>query len=65
MSNEQLQSDEFRKLREIVRVNGVDAWDLGYQGVFSPSEIDRAVNEILKRYGYAKAEKLIKTLKKR
>lgn len=56
---------QYIELREIVRKNGVDAWDLGFQGQMSPGQTDEAVQYYLNTRGYAEAKKMLLTLKKR
>lgn len=58
-------AEQFRQLREIVRKNGVDAWDLGFEGHFRSTEIDRAVRDWLDRHGFEHTKKIFLTLKKR
>lgn len=62
----QIDSDDprFVELREIVRRNGVDAWDLGMEGRLSPGDIDTAIQIYVNMYGYDGAKRMLLPLKK-
>jgi hypothetical protein len=51
-------------LRQIVRQNRIDAWDLGFQGQLSPGAIDEALKQYLDRFGFAQTKKMITPMKK-
>lgn len=55
----------FEQLRAIVRANGVDAWDLGYQNQLSPGAIDEAINRYMAKFGFERAKEILQTLRKR
>lgn len=53
------------KVMGIARNNGVDAWDMGYQGRMHPGAIEDAAKHLIGSMGFSEAENFVSGLRKR
>lgn len=51
-------------LKDIMRTNRVDAWDLGFQRQLSPGDYDKGLLEYLARFGWDQTVMIVRSLSK-